>query len=139
MAVLSNVLLSLDNWQGRYDLVLLQTGIHSHSCPFRLRLCAIDVVEYLISIISPEAVNIQNDQGNTALHWAATNGHAKVVETLVTKGKADYKVQNRLSSLKRPISRIQRNSTTSFFNAWLLSLTKTEKQNSSRTLLVTLP
>ncbi|KAK5814632.1 ankyrin repeat-containing domain protein, partial [Linnemannia elongata] len=43
----------------------------------------LDVVEYLISIISPEAVNIQNDQGNTALHWAATNGHAKVVETLI--------------------------------------------------------
>lgn len=79
---------------------LLETAIHSHSCPFRLRLRAIDVVEYLISIISPEAVNIQNDQGNTALHWAATNGHAKVVETLINKGKADYKVQNRSSSLK---------------------------------------
>lgn len=78
---------------------LLETAIHSHSCAFRLRLCVIDVVEYLISIISPEAVNIQNDQGNTALHWAATNGHAKVVETLITKGKADYKVQSRLFSL----------------------------------------
>ncbi|KAG0269891.1 hypothetical protein BGZ95_001866, partial [Linnemannia exigua] len=54
----------------------------------------LDVVEYLITIISPEAVNIQNDQGNTALHWAATNGHAKVVETLITKGKADYKLKN---------------------------------------------
>ncbi|KAG0291083.1 hypothetical protein BGZ97_005988 [Linnemannia gamsii] len=54
----------------------------------------IDVVEYLITIISPEAVNIQNDQGNTALHWAATNGHAKVVETLISKGKADYKLKN---------------------------------------------
>ncbi|KAG0251738.1 hypothetical protein BG011_007418 [Mortierella polycephala] len=53
-----------------------------------------DVVEYLITIISPEAVNIQNDQGNTALHWAATNGHHKVVETLITKGKADYKLKN---------------------------------------------
>ncbi|KAF9123271.1 hypothetical protein BGW39_009138, partial [Mortierella sp. 14UC] len=52
------------------------------------------VVEYLITIISPEAVNIQNDQGNTALHWAATNGHAKVVETLISKGKADYKLKN---------------------------------------------
>jgi len=52
----------------------------------------LDVVEYLITIISPEAINIQNDQGNTALHWAATNGHAKVVETLITKGKANYKV-----------------------------------------------
>ncbi|KAG0356287.1 hypothetical protein BGZ54_000779 [Gamsiella multidivaricata] len=54
----------------------------------------IDVVEYLISIISPEAINIQNEQGNTALHWAATNGHAKVVETLITKGKANYKLKN---------------------------------------------
>ncbi|KAG9066924.1 hypothetical protein KI688_012836 [Linnemannia hyalina] len=54
----------------------------------------LDVVEYLISIISPEAINIQNDQGNTALHWAATNGHAKVIETLITKGKADYKLKN---------------------------------------------
>lgn len=52
----------------------------------------LDVIEYLISIISPEAVNIQNEQGNTALHWAATNGHAKAVEYLITKGKADYKV-----------------------------------------------
>ncbi|KAG0370563.1 hypothetical protein BGX24_001985 [Mortierella sp. AD032] len=54
----------------------------------------LDVVEYLITIISPEAINIQNDQGNTALHWAATNGHAKVVETLITKGQADYKLKN---------------------------------------------
>ncbi|KAF9909436.1 hypothetical protein EC991_008575 [Linnemannia zychae] len=54
----------------------------------------LDVVEYLITIISPEAVNIQNDQGNTALHWAATNGHAKVVEALIAKGKADYKLKN---------------------------------------------
>ncbi|KAF9927548.1 hypothetical protein FBU30_003094 [Linnemannia zychae] len=54
----------------------------------------LDVVEYLITVISPEAVNIQNDQGNTALHWAATNGHAKVVETLITKGKANYKLKN---------------------------------------------
>ncbi|KAF8918787.1 hypothetical protein EDD21DRAFT_420930, partial [Dissophora ornata] len=52
------------------------------------------VVEYLITIISPEAVNIQNEQGNTALHWAATNGHAKVVEVLITKGKANYKLKN---------------------------------------------
>ncbi|KAF9175612.1 hypothetical protein BGX21_006859 [Mortierella sp. AD011] len=54
----------------------------------------IDVVEYLITIISPEAVNIQNEQGNTALHWAATNGHAKVVEALISKGKANYKLKN---------------------------------------------
>ncbi|KAF9915110.1 hypothetical protein BX616_006871 [Lobosporangium transversale] len=54
----------------------------------------IDIVEYLISIISPEAINIQNEQGNTALHWAATNGHVKVVEALVSKGKADYKLKN---------------------------------------------
>ncbi|KAF9379874.1 hypothetical protein CPB97_008706 [Podila verticillata] len=54
----------------------------------------LDVIEYLISIISPEAVNIQNEQGNTALHWAATNGHAKAVECLITKGKADYKLKN---------------------------------------------
>ncbi|KAF9190959.1 hypothetical protein BGZ50_009743 [Haplosporangium sp. Z 11] len=54
----------------------------------------VHVVEYLITIISPEAINIQNDQGNTALHWAATNGHHKVVETLITKGKADYKLKN---------------------------------------------
>lgn len=57
----------------------------------------LDVIEYLISIISPEAVNIQNEQGNTALHWAATNGHAKAVECLITKGKADYKVKIRIN------------------------------------------
>ncbi|KAF9434689.1 hypothetical protein BGZ76_007616 [Entomortierella beljakovae] len=54
----------------------------------------IDVVEYLLTIISPEAVNIQNEQGNTALHWAAINGHVNVVEALINKGKADYKIKN---------------------------------------------
>lgn len=102
MSALSSVFLPLDNGQRTLQphAFLLETAIHSHSCSFRLHLHVIDVVEYLMSIISPEAVNIQNDQGNTALHWAATNGHAKVVETLVTKGKADYKVQNQLSILE---------------------------------------
>ncbi|KAF9580433.1 hypothetical protein BGW38_002924 [Lunasporangiospora selenospora] len=61
-------------------------------------LCALSgwkyVVEFLISTISPEAINIQNEQGNTALHWAAANGHLKVVESLIKKGKADYKIKN---------------------------------------------
>ncbi|KAF9100383.1 hypothetical protein BGX27_000416 [Mortierella sp. AM989] len=71
--------------QGEYG----KTPLHMASANGHL-----DVVEYLISIISPEAVNIQNEQGNTALHWAATNGHAKVVETLISKGKANYKLKN---------------------------------------------
>ncbi|KAF9922410.1 hypothetical protein BGZ65_009624 [Modicella reniformis] len=54
----------------------------------------LDVVEYLITVISPGAVNTQNEQGNTALHWAAMNGHTQVVETLITKGKADHKIKN---------------------------------------------
>ncbi|KAF9205759.1 hypothetical protein BGZ49_003560, partial [Haplosporangium sp. Z 27] len=67
--------------QGEYG----KTPLHMASANGHL-----DVVEYLISVISPEAVNIQNEQGNTALHWAATNGHAKVVEALISKGKANY-------------------------------------------------
>lgn len=65
----------------------------SHIFFFESNAFFLDVVEYLISIIPAEAVNTQNEQGNTALHWAATNGHVKVVEALVSKGKADYKVK----------------------------------------------
>ncbi|KAF9352954.1 hypothetical protein BGX34_011891 [Mortierella sp. NVP85] len=55
----------------------------------------LDIVEYLITIIPPEAINIQNDEGNTALHWAATNGHEDVVKLLITKGKANHKIKNK--------------------------------------------
>jgi ankyrin repeat protein len=40
-----------------------------------------------------EYVNTKNDQGNTALHWAALNGHYEVVEALVKNG-ADCKIKN---------------------------------------------
>lgn len=39
-----------------------------------------------------DAVNIQNEQGNTPLHWGALNGHLAVVEILVKNG-ADCKVK----------------------------------------------
>jgi ankyrin repeat protein len=36
-------------------------------------------------------INVQNEQGNTPLHWAALNGHLEVVKALVQNG-ADCKV-----------------------------------------------
>lgn len=38
------------------------------------------------------AVNVQNEEGNTPLHWGALNGHLAVVEILVKNG-ADCKVK----------------------------------------------
>ncbi|KAL9585139.1 MAG: hypothetical protein Q9212_001705 [Teloschistes hypoglaucus] len=39
------------------------------------------------------SLDIQNEAGNTPLHWAAMNGHLEVVELLVESG-ADLRVQN---------------------------------------------
>ena len=39
-------------------------------------------------------VNIQNASGNTALHWAALNGHLDAVKALVAVG-ADLEVRNK--------------------------------------------
>jgi hypothetical protein len=41
----------------------------------------------------PQLINRQNAQGNTALHWAAYNGHLEIVKLLVKEG-ADMWVKN---------------------------------------------
>ncbi|KAL8664551.1 MAG: hypothetical protein Q9202_002960 [Teloschistes flavicans] len=71
---------------------------------------AMDVLKYLLlppapattgsnvhnaTATSPMGLNLdlQNEAGNTPLHWAAMNGHLEVVKLLVKSG-ADLKVQN---------------------------------------------
>ncbi|CAN3356717.1 ankyrin repeat-containing protein Yar1p [Diutina catenulata] len=53
----------------------------------------LEVVEYLLSLLSPEEakklVKQTNDSGNTPLHWAAFAGHLPVVKALIEKYGAD--------------------------------------------------
>ncbi|KAL9587201.1 MAG: hypothetical protein Q9203_003588 [Teloschistes exilis] len=73
----------------------------------------IDVLRYLLHPLAPAAttepnvhtgsaattssmglrLDLQNEAGNTPLHWAAMNGHLEVVKLLVESG-ADLRVQN---------------------------------------------
>lgn len=48
-----------------------------------------------------QLVNLQNNEGNTPLHWAALNGHLEAVELLVKSG-GDCKVCIHVSSTIRP-------------------------------------
>ena len=63
-------------------------------------LCALDVLNYLLSIIHPaprelraSTLNVQNASGNTPLHWASLNGHLEAVKILIAAG-ADPSVTN---------------------------------------------
>ncbi|KAL9620923.1 MAG: hypothetical protein Q9160_004576 [Pyrenula sp. 1 TL-2023] len=61
---------------------------------------SIEVLNYLLSLVPPPSshiqaapastaalyINSQNGAGNTALHWAALNGHMACVQALVEKG-----------------------------------------------------
>lgn len=53
-----------------------------------------ELVEYLLSKVSPAVVNAKNTSGNTPLHWAGLNGHENIVRLLIEKGGADGKLQN---------------------------------------------
>lgn len=59
----------------------------------------IDVVAWMVEKLAESkgdqlkaVVNVQNEEGNTPLHWGALNGHLAVVEILVKNG-ADCKVK----------------------------------------------
>ena len=43
-------------------------------------------------------VNLKDPRGNTALHFAATNGHLEVVEYLINELKCDINVQNNIQN-----------------------------------------
>lgn len=60
-----------------------------------------EVLKYLLSIIPNEedkkkVLNKENDNGNTALHWAAYNGNLEIVKTLCENG-ADPFIRNKYS------------------------------------------
>lgn len=51
-----------------------------------------DVAKLLVSRFTIDEINLKNNGGgNTALHWAALNGHKEIVTLLMASG-ANYKV-----------------------------------------------
>lgn len=59
------------------------------------------IVEFLIKYLNPVDVNALTDEGSTPLHWAALNGHLKIVEKLLEAG-ADATIKN--SSGRSPVT-----------------------------------
>ncbi|KAG1791184.1 ankyrin repeat-containing domain protein, partial [Suillus plorans] len=49
----------------------------------------IDVLDYLLPLVTPSALSAQNSAGPTALHQAALNQHLEVVQKLVHFTGAD--------------------------------------------------
>ncbi|KAG1900962.1 ankyrin repeat-containing domain protein [Suillus fuscotomentosus] len=49
----------------------------------------IDVLDYLLPLVSPSVLSAQNSAGSTALHWAALNQHLEVAQKLVQFTGAD--------------------------------------------------
>ena len=41
------------------------------------------MLDYLLKIVSPSLLSVQNDAKSTALHWAAINSHLEVAQRLV--------------------------------------------------------
>ena len=49
----------------------------------------LEIIEFIIEKLGSSlerVINIQNDSGNTPLHWSALNGHEKVAELLIKNG-----------------------------------------------------
>ena len=51
------------------------------------------VISYLLEHLTPDSVNLQNDDGATSLHWACVNGHKDAVALLLKAG-ADPTIKN---------------------------------------------
>ncbi|KAH9372335.1 hypothetical protein HPB48_015985 [Haemaphysalis longicornis] len=51
------------------------------------------VVEKIL-LRRPDVVNIPKEDGFTALHLAAVNGHYKIAQTLLTKGRCNLELRN---------------------------------------------
>ncbi|KAK7691795.1 hypothetical protein QCA50_005198 [Cerrena zonata] len=43
----------------------------------------IEALDYLLTVIPPSLLPVQNNAGSTALHWAALNSHLMIVQKLV--------------------------------------------------------
>jgi ankyrin repeat protein len=43
----------------------------------------LELLEYLLNIVSPSLLSAQNNAGSTPLHWAALNGHLRIMQLLV--------------------------------------------------------
>ena len=48
-----------------------------------LRKVPVDILDYLLPLVSPSTLSTQNSAGSTALHWAALNQHLEVAQKLV--------------------------------------------------------
>lgn len=58
-----------------------------------------EVAKYMLSIVPKDRVkdwvNLQNDTGNTALHWASLNGKLDIVQLLCDEYEADPFIRNK--------------------------------------------
>lgn len=84
------------------DPCMLQTCRDSISKSTALHMACgnghLETAKYILSLIPKdqlkEYVNLQNETGNTALHWAALNGHQPIVELLCDEFEADPFIRN---------------------------------------------
>ena len=65
----------------RHSLIVTQRGGRLLWAPW-----APDVVEFLLPLLLQGSVDAANEGGNTALHWAALNGHTAVAKRLLEFG-----------------------------------------------------
>lgn len=58
----------------------------------------LETVKYILSLIPKDElknyINLENETGNTALHWASLNGHLEIVQLLCDEYDADPFIRN---------------------------------------------
>ena len=80
-----NTALHLAVWRSKYEG---NTQLHK-ACGYRA-----DVTEVLSLVyVRGHKINVQDNRGDTPLHWACSNGHSDIVETLMLAG-ADETITN---------------------------------------------